>query len=73
MQAQNRQRLVEVQRSLDTSGLGNIGANNPVCVEYGSVDLTRFRLLFEGQLTLKLYGENNKPKNKSRILLSNRL
>ena len=62
-EAQNKKNLEELQRNLDTSGLEKMGTDNPVFMEYRNVDLTKFRLIYDGQLTLNLGGENRRVKN----------
>ena len=62
-EAQNKRNLEELQRSLDTSGLEKMGPDNPVFMEYRNVDLTKLRLIYDGQLTLNLGGENRRVKN----------
>ena len=52
-EAQNIQRLAEIQRNLDTSGLEK-NPDNPICTEYRNLDLTKHRLIYDGPLTLKL-------------------
>ena len=61
--AQNIRKLEDLQRVLDTSGLEKLGQDNPVCVEYRNIDLTKLRLIHDGQLTLNLGGENKRVKN----------
>ena len=41
-EAQNKQKLEEVQRSLDTSGLEKLGPENAICAEWRNVDLTKY-------------------------------
>ena len=62
-EAQNKRKLEDVQRNLDTSGLEKMGPDNSVNMEYRTVDLTRFRLHHDGLLTLNLGGENKRTKN----------
>ena len=62
-EAQNKRNLEELQRNLDTSGLEKMGPDNPVFMEYRNVDLTKLRLIYDGQLTLNLGGENRRVKN----------
>jgi len=40
-----------------------LGPENQVCVDYRNVDLTRLKLIYDGQLTLNLGGENRRVKN----------
>ena len=61
-EAQNKQKMEEIQRCLDTQGLEKLGPDTPVCVEYRNVDLTKFRLLYDGVLTLHLGGNESKGK-----------
>ena len=61
-EAQNKQKMEEIQRCLDTQGLEKLGPDTPVCVEYRNVDLTKFRLLYDGVLTLHLGGSESKGK-----------
>ena len=60
--AQNRHKLAEIQNNLDTSGLEKMGAEDPVCREYRHIDLTKKELLYDGNLTLNLSGENRRNK-----------
>merc|ERR1719318_1376792 len=62
-EAQNKRKLEDVQRNLDTSGLEKMGSDNSVNMEYRTVDLTRFKLHHDGLLTLNLGGENKRTKN----------
>eukprot|EP00092_Neocalanus_flemingeri_P029208 GFUD01031705.1.p1 GENE.GFUD01031705.1~~GFUD01031705.1.p1 ORF type:complete len:1324 (-),score=443.62 GFUD01031705.1:1464-5210(-) len=62
-EAQNKRKLDDVQRNLDTSGLEKMGPENSVNIEYRNVDLTRFKLHYDGVLTLNLGGENKRTKN----------
>ena len=62
-EAQNKKNLEELQRNLDTSGLEKMGTDNPVFMEYRNVDLTKLRLIYDGQLTPNLGGENRRVKN----------
>lgn len=52
-EAQNIQRLAEIQRNLDTSGLEKM-AESPITNEYRNLDLTKHRLIYDGPLTMKL-------------------
>jgi len=52
-EAQNVQRLAELQGSIDTSGLEKM-PESAICVEYRNLDLTTYRLIYDGPLTLKL-------------------
>ena len=61
-EAQNKQKMEEIQRCLDTQGLEKLGTETTVCVEYRNVDLTKFRLLYDGVLTLHLGGSESKGK-----------
>ena len=61
-EAQNKQKMEEIQRCLDTQGLEKLGSDTPVCLEYRNVDLTRFRLLYDGVLTLHLGGSESRGK-----------
>jgi len=62
-EAQNKRKLEDVQRNLDTSGLEKMGPDNSVNMEYRNVELTRFKLHHDGLLTLNLGGENKRTKN----------
>jgi len=61
-EAQNKQKMEEIQRCLDTQGLEKLGSDTPVCLEYRNVDLTKFRLLYDGVLTLHLGGSESRGK-----------
>jgi len=61
-EAQNKQKMEEIQRCLDTQGLEKLGTETEVCKEYRNVDLTKFRLLYDGVLTLHLGGSESKGK-----------
>merc|ERR1719225_530141 len=52
-EAQNIQRLAEIQQNLDTSGLEKM-AESPITNEYRNLDLTKHRLIYDGPLTMKL-------------------
>jgi hypothetical protein len=52
-EAQNIQKLLEIQRNLDTSGLDKM-SDSQICMEYRNIDLTKYRLIYDGPLTLKL-------------------
>lgn len=39
-----------------------MGADDPICLEYRSVDLTKHRLLYDDLLTLNLGGETKRTK-----------
>ena len=54
--------MEEIQRCLDTQGLEKLGTETTVCVEYRNVDLSKFRLLYDGVLTLHLGGSESKGK-----------
>jgi len=62
-EAQNKRKLEDVQRNLDTSGLEKMGPENPVNMEYRAVDLTKYKLHHDGLLILNLGGENRRIKN----------
>merc|ERR1712088_707599 len=49
-EAQNIQRLAEIQRNLDTTGLEKY-PESPICIEYKNLDLTQHRLIYDGTLT----------------------
>ncbi|CAB4064753.1 ARHGEF12 [Lepeophtheirus salmonis] len=52
-EAQNLQRLAEIQKNLDTSGLEK-NPESSIPAEYKNCDLTKHRLIYDGPLTLKL-------------------
>jgi hypothetical protein len=62
-EAQNKRKLEDVQRNLDTSGLEKMGPDNPVNIEYRTVELTKYKLHHDGPLTLNLGGENRRSRN----------
>ena len=64
----NRQKLVEIQASLDTSGLDKMGADHPIYREYRSLDLTHHSMLHDGGLTMKL-GDTKRVKALHVLLL----
>ena len=53
IEAQNIQRLVELQNLLDSSGLDEY-PNSPIAIEYRNVDLTKHRLIYDGMLKMKI-------------------
>merc|ERR1712223_1869945 len=52
-EAQNIQRLAEIQQGLDVSGLDKF-PDSPISIEYRNVDLTQHRLIYDGILTMKI-------------------
>ncbi|XP_067833465.1 rho guanine nucleotide exchange factor 1-like [Heptranchias perlo] len=54
-ETENRQRLDDYQRRLDTSSLER--ANNPVAFEFKNLDLTQQRMIHEGPLTWRVSKE----------------
>lgn len=62
-EAQNKQKLLDIQRILDTTGLEKLGPDDHICKEYRNLDLTKYRLIYDGLLTLNLGGENKRGKN----------
>jgi len=60
--AQNKRKLEDIQRGLDTSGLEKMGSDNAVCTEFRSVDLTKMKLQHDGVLSLNLGGESKRNK-----------
>jgi len=64
----NRQKLVEIQSNLDTSGLDKMGADHPIFREYKNLDLTRHSMIHDGTLTMKL-GDTKRVKTLHVLLL----
>jgi hypothetical protein len=52
-EAQNIQRLAEIQQNLDLSGLEKF-PDNPISIEYRNLNLTEHRLIYDGILTMKI-------------------
>ena len=64
----NHQKLVEIQASLDTSGLDKMGADHPIYREYKNLDLTSHSMVYDGGLTMKL-GDTKRVKALHVLLL----
>ena len=57
-EAKNIQRMADIQKCLDTSGLEKI-PESPITLEYRNLDLTKHRLVYDGPLAMKIGGDTN--------------
>ena len=57
-EAKNIQRMADIQKCLDTSGLEKI-PESPITLEYRNLDLTKHRLVYDGPLAMKIGDTTN--------------
>ena len=57
-EAKNIQRMADIQKCLDTSGLEKI-PDSPITLEYRNLDFTKHRLVYDGPLAMKIGGDTN--------------
>ena len=57
-EAKNIQRMADIQKCLDTSGLEKI-PDSPITLEYRNLDLTKHRLVYDGPLAMKIGDTTN--------------